>query len=242
MSTRGFLALSLLACLAALFMALPSFVCADGTYRVTEDEGGMYLVTDKDGTWHIDPGNAQYFSVGEMGGYTLSRDHKGVFIKTAAGGKYYVNKKEGDRWEFETPEFSGTQPQAEGAETKVIILEGAHALVPVTLGYGNDKMEVLLLLDTGSTITVLHQEVADRLKLKSIQKAKLMVADGTALDTDIVKLDYVQVGPIRREGIHASVIPHKGRKVQYKGLLGMNFLNGLEYRIDPKKQVIRWKS
>lgn len=200
------------------------------------------METDKDGNWHIDGNHAQYFSVGEMGVYVMSSDHKGVFIKTAAGGKFYLDKKSVNRWEFDSGEAGNMQQRAEGPETRVIMLEGAQVLVPATLGYEGKEMEILLLLDTGSTITVLHKEVADRLKLKSIQKAKLMVAGGAALDTDIVRLDYVEVGPFKKEGILASVIAHEGPEVEYQGLLGMNFLKGLEYRFDSARQVIRWRS
>jgi predicted aspartyl protease len=224
-----------------LLLLSPFVVFADGIYRIGEDGGGMYMETDKDGTWHIDPGHAQYFSVGEMGGYVLSRDQRGVFVKTASGGKFYLDKKSGNRWEFEGEEQAGAQPRSRGLETGVVMLEGSQVLVPVTLGYEGRKMEVFLLLDTGSTIMVLHREVADRLKMKSIQKAKLMVAGGAALDTDIVRLDYVAVGPVKKEGLHASVISHQGPEVRYKGLLGMNFLEGLGYRVDSARQVIRWE-
>jgi clan AA aspartic protease (TIGR02281 family) len=223
-----------------LLLLSPSFVWADGIYRIGEDARGMYMETDKDGTWHIERSHAQHFSVGEMGGYILSRDRKGVFIKTASGGKFYPDKKSGNRWEFDGEEHAKTQRRAHGLETRVVMLEGDHVLVPVTLGYRGSEIEVYLLLDTGSTITVLHREVADKLKLKSIQKAKLMVAGGAALDTDIVKLDRVEVGPIKKEGLYASVIAHEGPEVKYMGLLGMNFLKGLEYRIDSKRQVILW--
>jgi len=102
-------------------------------------------------------------------------------------------------------------------------------------------MEVLMLLDTGASITVLHREIADRLNLNSMRKAKLMVAGGNVLDSDIVRLDYVGVGPIKKHGLQASVIQHAGPKTPYQGLLGMNFLKGLDYRIDYAREVIQWK-
>jgi hypothetical protein len=37
------------------------------------------------------------------------------------------------------------------------------------------------------------------------------------------------------------IIPHEGAPVNYSGLLGMNFLKNVEYSIDYKNQVIRWK-
>jgi clan AA aspartic protease (TIGR02281 family) len=231
----------LLIVLLVLLLISPSFVWADGMYRIGEDAGGMYMDTDEDGSWYIDRSHAQYFSVGEKGGYTLSTDQNGVFIKTSKGGKFYIDKKALDRRELEIEAFNKKQRQAQATETRVVMPDGSQVLVPVTLGYQGKEVEVLLLLDTGSTITVLHREVADSLKLKSIQKAKLMVTGGAALDADIVKLDYVEVGPIKKEGLHASVIHHEGLEVTYKGLLGMNFLEGLGYRIDSARRVIRWE-
>ncbi|MGD9290539.1 MAG: retropepsin-like aspartic protease [Desulfobacterales bacterium] len=223
------------------FGLLVSFVDATGIYHIGKDEGGFYMDTDQDGSWYIEPEHVRDFSLGERGRYSVRADNKGTFIITSKGKKYYINKKEQEKWASELQSFNNKQRQKGKAELKVNLLDGNHVLVPVTLGYGRNKMEITMLLDTGASITVLHQEIADELKLKNIGTAKLMIAGGHLLDSKIVKLDYVDVGPIKKKWLKVSVIEHSGGQTPYQGLLGMNFLKGLNYRIDYDREMIVWQ-
>jgi clan AA aspartic protease (TIGR02281 family) len=126
------------------------------------------------------------------------------------------------------------------AETNVVIL-GNQVLVPVTLGYRGDEVETLLVLDTGSSSVVLLQEIADRLHVKQVRTSRVQVAGGGVITTDVVKLDYIKVGPIKKTNMTAHIIEHEGPSIPHRGLLGMNFLRGLEYSIDFERQVIVWK-
>jgi predicted aspartyl protease len=64
---------------------------------------------------------------------------------------------------------------------------------------------------------------------------------GKTIATHITKLNYVKVGPFKKENLYAGIIEHEGPEVPHQGLLGMNFLKNLEYRIDFEKQVLVWK-
>ena len=133
------------------------------------------------------------------------------------------------------------QWQAEQRKAKVVI-KGNRVLVPVVLGYGGNEIEVFLLLDTGASITALHKDIADQLDIRSSHKAKLRVIGGKTFTSNITKLNYVNVGPLKKQDIYAVIIEHEGPPVPWKGLLGMNFLRNLEFRIDFKEQLIEWKS
>ncbi len=135
---------------------------------------------------------------------------------------------------------SEERPTPKQIQTNVII-DKNRVLVPVLLGYQGNETQAVLILDTGASIVALHQETAKNLHIRSYKKGKMRVVGGNLVDTGIVKLDYIKVGPIIKKDLYAGIIKYKGRPVPYNGLLGMNFLRGLEFSIDYENNLITWK-
>lgn len=126
-------------------------------------------------------------------------------------------------------------------ETKVIIKKD-RVFIPVTLGYEGNEVKTFLAFDTGANSIVLHKHIADRLNITKLVRSKAKVADGTEINTNVSLLDYVQVGPHKKEDLLVTVIDFKGTTdPYYNGLLGMNFLKDFEYSIDFERKVIKWK-
>ena len=134
----------------------------------------------------------------------------------------------------------GTKKRLKKIETKVII-RGNSVFVPVKLGYKNRKYEAQLVLDTGAGRTTLHQKFANKLKLLQFKRGKSEVAGGGLINTKGAKVSYVEVGPVKKENLIVSIIDYAGHGSGYDGLLGMDFLRDLEYKIDFEKQVIIWE-
>jgi predicted aspartyl protease len=122
-----------------------------------------------------------------------------------------------------------------------ITIEGNRIFVPVTLGNNGIEVEALLLLDTGASQTVVHRDVAAQLNITALKKGLSQVAGGQQIYTELGKIDYMRIGPHTIKNATVLIINYEGPPVNFKGMLGMNFLKNFQYKLNFEKQVIQWQ-
>lgn len=116
-----------------------------------------------------------------------------------------------------------------------------RVLVPVTVVYGGRKAKTEMVLDTGATNTVFHKDALAALNYAAQPGGRARVAGGGSINTELVSFDRIEIGPYRPTNVRAMVIEHQGPAVGADGLLGMDFLMNVRYRIDYKRQLILWE-
>ncbi|WP_158406128.1 aspartyl protease family protein [Desulfobacula toluolica] len=124
-------------------------------------------------------------------------------------------------------------------ETQALI-QGNSVLVPVKLGYRGKEISTWLIFDTGATTTSIHNDIADKIGIIPFSLSKSTTADGSVIDKKNALLDYIVVGPYRIVNFRISIIDYKGNSGISKGLLGMNFLKNVNYKINFKRKTIKW--
>lgn len=121
----------------------------------------------------------------------------------------------------------------------VIELHGRQVIVPVEINWRGRKKTLNLLLDTGASMTVLHEGSITSLNTVSRDSSYAQVAGGGVIKTERVVFDRLSVGPYDFKNLSTAVIDNSDSSV-FSGLLGMDILGSVRYEIDYGQQKIIW--
>lgn len=220
--------------LAAMILLLAVGHAAAGNYLIRPEGKGLVFQTDRDGEWDIPEADRRHFRPGERGTYSRGRDAEGDFLRIDEHRKFYIDPAP------RTPAGPREASAASPRETKVEV-RNERVLVPALIGHGGREVKATLVLDTGASITTLNRAAVKKLNAPVVERGKLLLPGGKTIAAEVVRLAYIRVGPHRLENFPAAVIEHEGPQVEYDGLLGMNFLKEVDYRIDLRRRVIEWR-
>jgi predicted aspartyl protease len=155
----------------------------------------------------------------------------------------YVQCKYLERGELQKKVWKDVGPSGSKPDNNItrVTLAGNTVLVPVTLSYRGNTVEALLVLDTGSSITLISTEIAARLNIYSTEtrKVHVQVVGGALVEVALARLSYMEVEPHTKKDTVIGIVEDNG-PLKYDGLLGMDFLRGLKYHIDFENRIIRW--
>ena len=218
--------------LAISFFFFPVFEAA-AIYKYVDDNGHIIFVDDKSKI------PARYLNKSQAleSLPEISAEEKAAQAERLSNAR----KKQSARLKKQRQERTEKELQ-EKLETPIIV-RGHQVLVPVEIGFGQKRVDLMMLLDTGASMTVFHRAALKSLNI-SDDEGRLSYASGVGgyrVKIRRVKFHHIKVGPYKVDRASAYIIKNRNANPGYDGLLGMDFLKYIPYEIDYNKQIIRWK-
>ncbi len=207
----------------AIAVLMLAFPVAAEFYRYTDKDGQVYFVDDP-----------RHIPDSQLGTVQVYQDE----TRDTAGAD---DRDRPDEAAAATEgEWSGQAPASSNALESPVIVRGNRVLVPVVIGHSGRKVEANLLFDTGASLTILHASVARQVMLAGMETREAVVAGGSRVPIRMAEVDYLQVGPYKIPKAQVAIIRHQGPAQGHQGLLGMNILRNLDYKLDVNRGVIVW--
>ena len=122
--------------------------------------------------------------------------------------------------------------------TPIRLLNG-RPLIPVTIRHNGRSIDFEIIVDTGSSTTIIPNEIANYIKPDFIRKTHSNVADGRRVEGMLMMVDSIIVGPKSVNNI--QVVTGRVAGSKNKGLLGMNFIKHHPFYMDIDRKQIHWK-
>lgn len=114
-----------------------------------------------------------------------------------------------------------------------VIKEKGQIVVKALL---NQRVEALLVLDTGASLVLLTKATAEKLGIDTQPQAnpiELQMADGSKVKARQVVLESVKVEDVEVKDVPAAVLTEEVKEANFKdGLLGMSFLSHFDFSVD----------
>lgn len=103
----------------------------------------------------------------------------------------------------------------------------------------NGLVKVNFIVDTGASVVVISNDIADKLKISSEagEPFDVVLADGSKVKAKPVILKSIKVGDAQLNNVQAAIIEKKGISEE-DGLLGMSFLKNFLVRINTKENKL----
>jgi clan AA aspartic protease (TIGR02281 family) len=124
-----------------------------------------------------------------------------------------------------------------------VTVRGNKVIVPVTFSYRGNQVQGRMLLDTGASLTAIFPGLANRLGIQPDhgQRAVGRIADGSYVEAQHTRVEYMQVGPKVQQNSEVVVLQQAGPSMGFDGLLGMSFLGDFRYHVNLQNSTIEWQ-
>ncbi len=211
------------------------------------DENGVKTFTNKQGA--IPPSQVDDVKIHKERYDDLSEEERQRMIEAEAARLEEIEKQKNQEWEKYIQKLHLRQLEKEKAREKkefeenttpVDITGNNQILVPVSLGYRNKTVVANLLLDTGANMTIIHDDIAERLGISGGRRGKLIVAGGAKVKARHLPIKFLTVGSKTVLEPRITVLTYSGDESPFDGLLGLDFLRRFKFTIDYEKSVIVW--